>query len=189
MILLGRRVPDLLPGEHGDPEHRERERGDGQARLHRVVLEDHLQEDRQRDHHPAQCDVLQHLSRDPEAEHLGSEQVRVEQDRLLLALPAHEPIGEGPESDRPDRQEFSHGISAFLPRQDAQHQPAHAEDGEDRTDRVHLSRTGVRHVANPPDAGEHDDDDQHLEQEADAPRQERRDEATEQRTDRGSDRG
>ncbi len=61
---------------------RERERREGETGLHRVVLEHHLQEDRQRDHRPAERDLLEHLPRDPEPEHLRSEQVGVEQRRL-----------------------------------------------------------------------------------------------------------
>ena len=52
-----------------------------------------------------------------------------------------------------------------------------------------LPRSRVRHVADEPDAGQHDRDDDDLEQEPDAPRQVGGDEAAEQRPDRGGDRG
>ena len=187
MIPLGSARSRLLPGEHGHPEHRERERREGQARLQSVVLEHHLQEDRQRDHRPAQGDVLEHLSRDPEPEHRRSEQAGVEQGRLLLARAAQEPVGERPQAHRPDDQQLGDGVAAFLPRQDAEDDPAHAEDREDRTDRVDLSRSRVRHVLDVPDPEKDDGDDQELQPEADPPREERRDEATEQRPDRRRD--
>ena len=56
-----------------------------QAGLHRVVLEHHLQVDRQRDHHAAQRDLLEHLLGDARAEErLDSNKSRVDQRRLAL---------------------------------------------------------------------------------------------------------
>ena len=83
-MLLGRRLPRLLPRQQGDREHAQRERGHRQTGLHRVVFEDHLQVDRQRDHHAAQGDLLEHLLGDAELEVLGLEQRGVQQCRLLL---------------------------------------------------------------------------------------------------------
>ena len=62
-------------------------------------------------------------------------------------------------------------LAALLPDEDAEHDAAHAEDGEHRADDVDVARAGVRHVADEPDPGQHDRDDDDLEQEADAPRE------------------
>ena len=43
MMLLGRRLPAFFPASSGDGEHAQGERGEGQPRLHRVVLEHHLE--------------------------------------------------------------------------------------------------------------------------------------------------
>ena len=100
-----------------------------------------------------------------------------------------EPVAERSHGDRADRQERRDGLAAFLPHQDAQDEAAHAEDGEDRADRIDVSRSGVRHVLDATDVGRARRDDHDLEREADAPREERGDEAAEQRSDRRGDRG
>ena len=64
--------------------------------------------------------------------------------------------------------------------------PTHRED---RADHVDLPRPGVGHVVDELDLGQHDRDHDDLEPEADAPREVRGHEATEQRPDRGRDRG
>ena len=83
-MLAGRRFPALLAGEQRDREHAERQRRERQPGLHRVVLERHLQEERQRDHRPAEGDLLHHLLGDPDPEVREPEQVGVEQRQLAL---------------------------------------------------------------------------------------------------------
>ena len=61
MMLAGRRRPTRLPARIAVAEHRQRQRRERQAGLHGVVLQDHLQVDRQGDHRPSQRDVLEHL--------------------------------------------------------------------------------------------------------------------------------
>lgn len=92
--------------------------------------------DRDRDHSAAQGDLLEHLPGDPESEDLGSEQIWVQQRRLLLALAAHEPLDQLCQRDCTDRGERPDRFSAFLPRQDAEHDATHAQNGQDRTDGV-----------------------------------------------------
>jgi hypothetical protein len=82
-----------------------RERGDGQARSHRAVLEHDLQVDRQRDHRAAQADLLKQLPGDPEPEQLGLEQVRVQQRRLARTLAPHQPPRQEPERDHPSAEQ------------------------------------------------------------------------------------
>ena len=187
-MLLGRRVARPLAGEQGDSEHRERERGDGQSRQHRVVLEHDLQEQRQGDHGSAQCDVLQHLSGGAEPEDLGSEQVGVEQRGLASPLSAHQPPDQCPHGEGADRDEGGDRLPSLLPREDAQHDAAHAEDGQHRAAHVDASIAGVRDVANAFDVQQHGRDDDDLEEEPHPPRQVRGDEAAEQRSDGGGDR-
>ena len=91
MILLGLRLPGPLAGEQRDREHAQRERRERQPCLERVVLEHHLEVDRERDHQPAERDLLQRLGRDPEPEVLRREEAGVEQRRLALALAPPEP--------------------------------------------------------------------------------------------------
>ena len=93
-MLLGRRVPAFLPASRAIAEHAQRERRERQAGLHGVVLEHHLQVDRQGDHHAAERDLLERLTGDAEPEQGGAEQVRVEQRRLALTLASHQPVGQ-----------------------------------------------------------------------------------------------
>ena len=179
----------LPPGQQRHREHAERERSKGQAGLHRVVLERHLQEDRKRDHRAAQGDLLQHLLGDPDREVRESEQVRVEQRQLPLPLAAHQPVGQQRERDRTDRDQRSYRLAALLPHQDPQDDTTHAEDGQDRADHVDLPGPCVRHVTHELDLRQHDSDDDDLEQETDTPRQVGGDEPAEQRADCGRDRG
>ena len=176
-------------GEDRRPEHAERERGQRQARLQRVVFEDHLQVDRDGDHRATERDVLEHLPGDPEPEQLGLEQVRIDQRRLALDASGGRASTRSPASEiDADRQEQADGFAALLPDEDAQHQAAHAEDRQQRTDEVDLARAGVRRVTNESDARQHDRDDDDLEQERDAVGQECGDEAADQRSDGGCDR-
>jgi len=85
---------DPSSGEQRDGEHAQRERRQGEARLHRVVLERHLKEDREHDHRAAQRDVLQQLARDPGGEVREPEQARVDQGRLPGPLAPHERVRE-----------------------------------------------------------------------------------------------
>ena len=167
----------------------QRERREREAGLHRVVLEHHLQVDRQRDHQPAERDLLQRLRRDPEPEVLRREQADVEQRRLALALAPAQPPDERPERDRADGDERADRLAALLPDEDPEHDAAHAERGEDRADDVDALGARVRDVVDEPAAGEHDRDDHDLAEERDAPGEVRRDEAAEQRPDGGGDRG
>ncbi len=57
------RIPARLPASIADREHRKRQWGERQPGLHGVVLEGHLEEERECDHGPAQADLLQHLAR------------------------------------------------------------------------------------------------------------------------------
>ena len=176
-------------GQDGQREHAERQRGERQARLHRVVLEHHLQIDGQRDHHAAEGDLLEHLGGDPEPEALRGEQVRIDQRRGAGALAPHQPAGQEHERDHAERDQRAHELAALLPDQDAEHDAAHADDRERRADQVDVPVTRVGHVADQLDAGQHDGDHDGLERERDAPGQIGRDEPAEQRPDRGRDRG
>jgi hypothetical protein len=60
---------------------------------------------------------------------------------------------------------------------------------EDRADDVDASRARVRDVVDQPAAGDHDRDHDRLAEEGDPPREVRRDESAEQRSDGGGDRG
>ncbi len=179
----------LLAGQQRDGEHAQGERRQRQTGLHRVVLEHHLEEDRQRDHQAAERDLLHHLLGDPAPEVGGPEQVGVEQGLLARALAPDQPGGEGREGGDADRDQGAHRLAALLPDEDPQHDAAHAEDGEDRADGVDAAWPGVRDVLHHLDPGEHDRDDDDLQQEADAPRQVGGDEPAEERPDGGGDRG
>ena len=117
------------------------------------------------------------------------EQPRVEQRRLPLTLAAYQPERQRDQPDCSAHDERRHRFAALLPDQDAQHDTAHSHDGQGRADQVDLAWAGVGDVAHELDVGEHDGDHHDLEEEADSPRQERRDEPSEQRPDRRGDRG
>ena len=180
--------PGSRPASERDGEHAERQRRDRETGLHRVVLEHHLQVDRQHDHRPAEGDLLEHLAGDPEPEELRLEQVRIDQRGLACALAAHEPPGERAERDGPDREQRRDGLAALLPDQDPEDDAAHAEDRQDPADRVDLPRARVRRVLHEPDAGQHDHDDHDLAGEGEPPRQVGRDETADERADGRSDR-
>jgi hypothetical protein len=134
------------PRDERNGEHAQRERRDREPGAHRRVLEHHLQIDRQGDHQSAERDLLQHLPGDPQAEDRRLEQLGVDQRRLPLALAAQEPPREGPEPDDADREQRRHGLAAFLPDEDAEHDAAHPQHGQDRADDVHLPGARVRRV-------------------------------------------
>ena len=185
----GAPVTGPLAGDQGRREHGQRQGCQRQAGFQGVVLEGHLEEQRQRDHGPAQGDLLQHLTRDAGGEVRMPEQVRVEQRDLLLALAPDQPPGQRHQRDCPDSHEQADELAALLPDQDPEHHAAHADDRQDRADDVDLAGAGVRDVTHQPDLAQHDGDDQHLQAEADPPRQVGRDEPAEQRTDGGGDGG
>src|SRR5256885_264397 len=66
----------------------------GEPRLHGVVLQRHLQEQRQDDHRPTEGDLLEHLLGNADAEVQVLEQVRIQQGGLTAALARDEPIGQ-----------------------------------------------------------------------------------------------
>jgi hypothetical protein len=189
MTLLGRRSPAFPAGEERHREHAERERREGEARLHRAVLEHHLQVDRQGDHRPAQGDLLEHLLGDAQPEDPRSEEVRIEQRRLPPALAVKEPGDQPCHRQQADREQGDHRLSALLPHQDAQHHSAHADHGEARAHGVDAAGPRVGNVLHQLDAEEHDRDHDVLEQERDAPGEIGGDEAAEQRSHGCGDRG
>ena len=81
---------------------------------------------------------------DPEAEVLRAEEVGVDQRGLALALALDEPPRERAERDEADGEQRDDGAAALLPDEDAEHDAAHAERGEDRADDVDASVAGVR---------------------------------------------
>ena len=162
-------VSRLLAGDQGDGEHRQRQRSQRQAGLHGVVLEGHLEEEREDDHRAAEGDLLQHLALDTRGEVRGLEETGVEQGDLATPLAAGEPPGERAERDGADRHEEQDELAAFLPHEDAEHDSAHAHDREGCPDEVDRARAGVGDVLHQPDLAEDHCDDDDLESEADAP--------------------
>ena len=116
------------------------------------------------------------------------EQARVEQRRAALALAADEPPDQRGHRDEADRDQDADGLAALLPDEDAEDDAAHPDRREGGADGVDRARPGVGHVVDELQAGQHEHDHDRLEREADAPRQRRRDEAADQRPDRGRDR-
>jgi hypothetical protein len=167
----------------------QREGRQGQPRLHRVVLERHLEEDRERDHRAAQRDVLQQLPRDARPEVREREQARVEQRGLAGPLAPHEPPGEQCHRDGPDRDQQPDGLAALLPDENAEHESAHSEHGEDCAHDVDVSRSGVHHIVNELDLRQHDGDHDDLQAETDPPREVGSHKAADQRPHGGGDRG
>jgi hypothetical protein len=128
------------------------------------------------------------LSGDPEPEDLRLEQVRVEQRRLPLSLSPPQPVRERSERQDAEPDDEPNEFASLLPHEDAEHDAAHPDDGEDRADGVDTTGPGVRHVPHEPDAGQNDRDDGVLEQKGDAPRQIGGDESSEQWSNRGCNR-
>ena len=83
----------------------------------------------------------------PYAEQLGREQGRVEQRGLPLALAPDEPVHQAAHRRRPDREQRRDGLAALLPHEDAEHEAAHPDHGEERADDVDRPIARVRHVA------------------------------------------
>ena len=180
---------EAAAGEQRDGEHAQRERRDRESGLQRVVLEHHLQVDREHDHRAAEGDLLQQLAARSGSEHLRLEERRVEQRGLAAALATAQPEHEEAEPEHADADDQADVAAALLPHQDAGHDAAHADDRQQRADEVDRPLAVVRHVLHEADAGQHDGDDDGLEREADPPREERGDESAEQRADRGGDGG
>ena len=86
-----------------------------------------------------------------------------------MAFPPREPEDQPGQCDGTDRQERCDGFAPFLPYQDAEHDAAHAQDGEHGADHVDPPWSGVGRIVDESDVGEHDRDDDDLEQEPDAP--------------------
>ena len=138
MILPGLRLPAFFPATSATANMLSESGAIDRPGFQRVVLEHHLEVDRERDHHPAERDLLERLGRDPEPEVLRLEEARVDQRRLALALALPEPPGERAEADDADREQRADRRAALLPDQDPEHDAAHAEDGEDRAHDVDL---------------------------------------------------
>ena len=178
MILLGAALTGFLPGEESDEEHAQRERSEREPGLQSVVLEHHLQVDRKRDHHSAEGDLLERLRRDAEPEVLRAEELRVDQRGLALALTSHQPPRERAETDRTGCEQHSDRRAPFLPDENPEDDPAHADRRQDRADDVDPPVACVRDIAHPSAPDEHDRDDHDLSCERDPPGEVRRDEAT-----------
>ena len=116
------------------------------------------------------------------------EEIGIDQRRLALALAPPEPPRERPEPDRAGCEQRADRFAALLPDENAEHDSAHAEDGQDGADDVDLARARVRRVLHEPDPREHDQDHEVLAQERDPPGEVRRDEPSDERPDRGGDR-
>ena len=136
-----------LPGEQGGDEHGQRQRRQREAGLQRVVLQVELEVDRQRDHQPAQGDVLQDALPDAEVEELLLEEIGVEERGLALALPPDQPAEQRNREDDAGAHQQAHRLAALLPGQDAEHEQAHAEHRQRRADRVDAAVAGEGDVA------------------------------------------
>jgi hypothetical protein len=137
---------------------------------------------------PPQGDLLEEDLEDPDAERLGREQRRIEQRGLAFTPPADEPVHQGCHRGCSDREQSPDELAAGLPDQDADHEPAHAHNGEDGAHHVHGARPRVGHVANQPAPRQDDRNDDRLEEKPYAPRHERREKAPHQRADCGGNR-
>ena len=64
---------------------------------------------------------------------------------ISVGLPSRlrrtQPVDQAGQRDRADAQERADGLAALLPDQDAEHDAAHADDGQDRADDVDLRGT------------------------------------------------
>ena len=121
--------PGALAGEQRNAEHGEGQGRERQAGLQRVVAEDELQVDRERDQQSPERYLLEDPLEDPEAEQLRREQRGIEERGLALALPADEPVHERSQRSHPEHEKSRHGFAALLPDEDAEHDAAHADDG------------------------------------------------------------
>ena len=188
MRRLARRRPARFPASHRDREHRQRQRCQRDPRLEGVVAPDELQVDRQRDQHPAQRHLLQEDPGRAGREQLRPEQRRIEQRGLPGAFAPNEPVDEPCHPRHADRKQRSDRFAALLPDEHADDQPAHPDHRESRADSIDRPIARIRHVADTPRPRQHGQDDQALHKKPGAPREDSRDEASQQRPDRGRDR-
>src|SRR5207253_9612288 len=103
-------------------------------------------------------------------------------------LAADEQVDEAGHPRDADRQQGRDGYAALLPDEDADEQAAHADHRQSRADDVDRAIARVRHVPDPPRTREDGEDDQALDEKSRPPREDGRDEASQQRPDRGGDR-
>jgi hypothetical protein len=69
----------------------------------------------------------------------------------------------------PDDEQLDHGLAAFLPHQNAEHESTHADYREDCADDIDMTWTGVWHIFDQANPRKNDQDDQILEKERDPP--------------------
>ena len=170
-------------GKQRDGEHAQGQRRRGRAGLQRVVLEDHLQEDSQGDHRPAKRDLLERLPADPESEIGRPEEFRVDQRQLSRCCGGPATSASEPSPTTPTA--MSRPTASAPPARrgcPGRCRPCRAPEKRVPTERS-MKRGPCRTVACAPSAREDDGDDDELQEEADAPRQERRDEPADQRPD------
>ena len=131
---------------------------------------------------------MQHLLGDPHLESLGFEQIRVDQRRLACPFAPRQPERKSDQTGRAEHKQPGHSLAALLPDQDAQDDAAHSEHREHGTATVDHPRAGIRHVPYESDAGQHNRDDDGLQQESNPPGQVCGDEAAQQGAHGGRDR-
>ena len=190
MIAAGRRPAARLPATSAVANIVSDSGRERQAGLQGVVLEHHLQVDRQRDHRPAERD---RSAASGTRRRAGTASCRNRSGSSSVGLPSRlrrdEPAGERAERDEADRDQEADELPALLPDEDADHDAAHADGRQDRADDVDAARARVRHVADQPRPLRTTAMTTTSSRNADAPRQEGREEAAEQRADGGGDRG
>ena len=119
MMLLGRRVPALLPASNATPNIVSESGAIDRPVCIALYSSTICRKIGIAIIAPPKRDLLEHLSRDPQPEQLRSEQVRVDQRGLPFAIAVDEPVAERSHGHRSDRQECHDGFPAFLPHQDA----------------------------------------------------------------------
>ena len=67
-----------------------------------------------------------------------------------------QPASQQRQRNRTERHDQADPLAAFLPDEDSEHDAAHADDGQHRTHRIDVTWPGVFHVADEPDARQHD---------------------------------
>ena len=136
MIAARPAPPGPLPGEQRDREHAQRQRREREAGLQRVVLEHHLQEDRQRDHRAAEGDLLQQLAADRRSGTASTRTGPGRSARPCRRACAGRATRRARQADGTDHEQQRDGLAALLPHQDPEHEPAHADDRQHRADHV-----------------------------------------------------
>jgi len=118
-----------------------------------------------------------------------AEEVGVDKGRASRALaPAQPPDQASHRRDASDDQGADR-LAALLPDEDAEDDPAHADDRERGADGVDGTDAGERDVTHQAEPGENDRDDRRLTGEGDPPGEQGGDKAAEQGADGGGDRG